>query len=368
MRIYFLLMLLAYLGGNIYIFVRGLQAVQHLPSVFKWLWSVFFWLSFLAIIPAFAMRNTRIATAAGWHVFYEYASSWLVVTLYMGLLLLCFDAFRLFHHPFRYGFAISLALTVGLLIYGHYRYQHPACTVVDVEVDRPSTGRTQTLKIAGVSDVHLGMGTNKKRLQKYVRLINAQNPDIILIAGDLIDSSITPVRRGRMEEELRQLRAPLGIYMSPGNHEYISGIDGSRDYISGSTGIRFLRDSVATLPNGLRIVGRDDVSNPSRKELRTLLEGAAGDGPVIVLDHQPYELRQAEEAGADLLFCGHTHHGQVWPMSWITERMFDVAYGFAKRGNTSVYVSSGLSLWGPPFRIGTKSELVVFNLRFKSRT
>jgi len=89
--------------------------------------------------------------------------------------------------------------------------------------------------------------------------------------------------------------------------------------------------------------------------------------PVFVLDHQPYELQQAADENVDLLLCGHTHNGQVWPMSLITGRMFDRSYGYEKRGNTSIYVSSGLSLWGPPYRIGTDSELVVFNLSFAHR-
>ncbi|MDR0757229.1 MAG: metallophosphoesterase [Tannerella sp.] len=365
MRAYFILVLLAYLGGNVYIFVRGLQAIQHFPHIFKWLWGTLFWFSFLSLILSFALRNSRMATTAGWHVFYEYSCSWLVITLYMGLLLLLFDVFRLFNHSFHYGFVISLILTVCLLLYGHYRYQHPVDRVINIDVNKSLPDLTQPLKVVAISDVHLGTGTNKKRLQKYVRLINAWNPDIILIAGDLIDNSITPVRRQRMEEELRQLRAPLGIYMSPGNHEYISGIAESREYIAGATDIRFLCDSAVTLSNGIRIVGCDDASNPSRKELRALLEGTDCSLPVFVLDHQPYRLKQAEEEGVDLLFCGHTHHGQVWPMSWITEQLFDIGYGFEKRGNTSIYVSSGLSLWGPPFRIGTQSELVVFNIHFK---
>jgi predicted MPP superfamily phosphohydrolase len=358
-------MLLSYLGGNVYIFVRGLQAMRHFPHIFKWLSSGLFWISFCSLIIAFALRNSKVAATTGWHVFYEYSCSWLVFTLYMGLLLLFFDGFRLFNHSFRYGFVISLALTICLLCYGHYRYQHPVNKVINIDINKSLANRTQSLKVVAVSDIHLGIGTNKKRLQKYVRLINAQNPDIILIAGDLIDNSLVPVRYQRMEDELQQLRAPLGIYMSPGNHEYISGIAESQEYVTTMTTIHFLRDTVVTLPNGIRIVGRDDQSNPSRKELRTLLEGVARDQPVIVLDHQPYQLKQAEDEDVDILFCGHTHHGQVWPMSWITEQMFDIGYGFEKRGNTSIYVSSGLSLWGPPFRIGTNSETVVFNIRLK---
>lgn len=86
---------------------------------------------------------------------------------------------------------------------------------------------------------------------------------------------------------------------------------------------------------------------------------------VILLDHQPYDLEKTEEAGVDLQFSGHTHRGQVWPMNWIVDHLFELSYGIKKIGNSTVYVSSGLSLWGPPFRIGTDSEMVVFNITFK---
>jgi predicted MPP superfamily phosphohydrolase len=101
--------------------------------------------------------------------------------------------------------------------------------------------------------------------------------------------------------------------------------------------------------------------------LSQLTERIDPDVPVIVLDHQPHEVSPAVQAGVDLLLCGHTHRGQVWPLNWLTDRLFEIGYGYEKRGNTNIYVSSGLALWGPPFRIGSESELVVFNLSFNNR-
>lgn len=112
-------------------------------------------------------------------------------------------------------------------------------------------------------------------------------------------------------------------------------------------------------------MGRDDRHNRGRKTLEQLTENLDPSKPVILLDHQPYELEKTEKAGVDLQFSGHTHRGQVWPMSWIVDRMFELSYGIKKTGNSTIYVSSGLSLWGPPFRIGTDSEMVVFNITFK---
>jgi predicted MPP superfamily phosphohydrolase len=211
------------------------------------------------------------------------------------------------------------------------------------------------------------LGTVKSKLKKYVALINEQKPDLILICGDLIDNSIVPVKNQQMESELSQLNARLGVYMVPGNHEYINNIEDCMQFLD-QTPVRLLRNTVVTLSNGIQIVGRDDRSIRSRKNMTQLIRDVNTELPVIVLDHQPFELNQPVEAGADLLICGHTHNGQVWPLTFLTKRIFEISYGYEKRKQTHIYVTSGLSLWGPPFRIGTQSEMVVFKLSFNQKT
>jgi len=164
-----------------------------------------------------------------------------------------------------------------------------------------------------------------------------------------------------MAEELTELKAPLGIYMVPGNHEYISGIDKSIQFIQ-NTPIQLLRDSVVTLPCGIQLIGRDDRSNARRLPLQKLMARIDKSKPVILLDHQPYQLAESQAAGIDLQFSGHTHHGQVWPMNWVTDHLYEQSHGYRQWENSHIYVSSGLSLWGPPFRIGTESEMVVLQL------
>lgn len=220
------------------------------------------------------------------------------------------------------------------------------------------------MKVVSVSDIHLGYGTDKEKLKQYVELINAQQPDLILIGGDLIDNSVVPLYEEKMAEELAKLKAPLGIYMVPGNHEYISDIRKSMRFIS-ETPIRLLRDEVVALPGGIQIIGRDDRSNKSRLSLQELTKRIDPAKPAILLDHQPYDLPDTEQAGIDLQFSGHTHRGQIWPVSLITDYLFDQSHGYRQWGDSHIYVSTGLSLWGPPFRIGTDSELVVFNITCK---
>ena len=112
----------------------------------------------------------------------------------------------------------------------------------------------------------------------------------------------------------------------------------------------------------ISIIGRDDRSNRRRKSVQSLVQGVDKNRYVILLDHQPYELEKAENAGVDFQFSGHTHHGQVWPLSWITEAIYENAYGPYRLKDTRYYVSSGMGIWGAKFRIGTCSEYVVATL------
>ena len=113
----------------------------------------------------------------------------------------------------------------------------------------------------------------------------------------------------------------------------------------------------------LYLAGRDDKHNPNRKELKDLLSTTANK-PVIVLDHQPYHLEDAANNNVDLQISGHTHNGQFFPANLVVKSMFELGYGYLRKGNTHFYVSSGLGLWGPQYRLGSRSEMVVVNFRY----
>lgn len=359
----FIILISLYLGGNIYVFIRGAQALSSQPFGVKILLSIIFWSGALSFFSSMLMRNVKMPGFLA-HTMHEVGTGWLVFTLYMTLCLVVFDIFKIFNCPFKYGFYLSLFFTLSVLGYGYYNYQHPKTEVINIVFNKQSTDNQQLVKVVAVSDIHLGYGTDKKDLQAYVAKINAEKPDLILIGGDLIDNSVVPLYAEQMQEELAQLKAPLGIYMVPGNHEYISDIRKSARFIK-ETPIRLLQDSIVTLPNGIQLVGRDDKSNRARKPLHELMAKTDPDKPVILLDHQPYDLHETEAEKVDLQFSGHTHRGQIWPLSLITDRIFQQSYGYKLWGDSHIYVSSGLSLWGPPFRIGTNSELVVFNIMYK---
>ena len=211
------------------------------------------------------------------------------------------------------------------------------------------------VKIVMMSDLHLGYHNRKAELARWVDMVNKEKPDLILIAGDIIDISVFPVIQQDMASELQRLEAP--IYACLGNHEYYANQPKAISFYR-DAGINLLVDASATVGD-ITIIGRDDRTNSGRKHLKSLTQAADMSKVTILLDHQPYHLEQAERLGIDLQLSGHTHHGQIWPISWITEHIYECAAGSWQRGNTHYFISSGIGIWGGKFRIGTHSDYLV---------
>lgn len=357
--LFILLFLGVLFGANAYIFARMAQALPALPMAAKLLIGVCMAIATCGVFLSIALRSSGLPAVLSRGLFLV-GSVWLVFLLYMVLILLVADAVAWMGLRIPYRFWMSLVLCLTVLVTGHYRYKHPKVNVVPLSFEKECT-LAKPLTIVAVSDVHLGEGTGRKALARYVDLINAQSPDVIVIAGDLVDNSVGPLYRDHMADELARLSAPNGIFMVPGNHEYISGIEAVEQFVK-DTPITLLRDSMITLPGDLQLIGRDDKSNPTRASLDSLMARTDNTRPVIVLDHQPYGVAKADSLGVDLLFCGHTHRGQVWPLTWVTDHLFEQSHGYRRWTHSHVYVSQGLSLWGPPFRIGSDSEMVVFKI------
>ena len=283
MLTYLLIIITLYLAGNAYIFIRAKQALKVKSLGVKIFLTVLFWICALSFFGTMLTRNLEMPVFIS-HSMYTIGTSWLIFTLYMALFLLLFDILKLFKVVYKYRFYLSLVFTLGLLGCGVYNYHHPETNVVSILTNKRYEDTPQAIKIVAISDVHLGNGTGKAALKKYVEMINAQHPDLILISGDLIDNSVVPLYTENMAEELANLKAPMGIYMVLGNHEYISGIDESIRYIK-STQIQLLRDSVVTLPNGIQLIGRDDRHNRKRHSLQELMVNIDKSKPIILLDH-----------------------------------------------------------------------------------
>lgn len=309
---------------------------------------------------------------------YKVGTAWLFIMLYFFLVMAAKDLFGLTNKLLHFmpsdaitrytkdnwaGLGLMIGFIALLMVCGYLKYQWKVRVELPIHIYKTfgDTISPKSLRIVAISDLHLGYGIGEKEFEKWVDLINAENPDIVLIAGDIIDNSVRPLSEGRYAEAFHKIKAPMGIYACMGNHEYISGFKESEAFIK-EAGVKMLRDSVALVDSCFYIVGRDDRSNPSRKPLQELVAGLDQTKPVIMLDHQPYNLEEAEANGIDIQISGHTHQGQVWPISLITKKLYERDHGFIKKGNANIYVSSGIGIWGGKFRIGTQSEYVVIDV------
>ena len=294
---------------------------------------------------------------------YDVGNSSVFVLLYLVIIFLALDLGRLLHIVptawLHNSFGTTVTITVclfALFLTGNINYRRK----VRVEQHVTTAKLLQRpLRLVMLSDLHLGYHNPRKELARWVDIFNGEKPDVVLIAGDIIDISIRPLVEERMHEEFRRIKAP--VYACLGNHEYYAGEPLAQQFYR-DAGICLLRDSCATAGD-LLIIGRDDRSNAHRKELGKIadtIEPSLRDSRfTLLLDHQPYSLEQAEQAGIDFQLSGHTHRGQVWPISWITDMLYECSYGPWQRGGTRYYVSSGIGIWGGKFRIGTQSEYVV---------
>lgn len=359
MKVLFLALPLIYICVNGYLYLRMLQALAWLPLWGKVLLSLLFWIVVFSLFIAIGLRESQLPA---WFLkaLFTAGSVWMGFLLYSVMLLIVADLAKLAIPTMGYTLWYVLPATCVILLCGYLNYRHPKVEHIEVSTTKEFDG--ENLRVVAISDIHLGYGTGIKSLKGYVELINAQQPDLVLIVGDLIDNSIKPLLDEPFDKVLATIDAPLGVYMVPGNHEHISGIDNVSDYLK-KTPIVLLRDSIVTLPNGIQIIGRDDRANSHRKSLNELLSQANAEHTIIVLDHQPYALAEANYLKVDILLCGHTHHGQLFPFNLFVDCMYDQGHGYRKWSNSHIWVSSGLSLWGPPFRIGTKSDLAVIELR-----
>lgn len=308
-------------------------------------------------------------------------TSWMLFLLYSGGLWLIIDLITLvvlgqLRRPFYFLrhsppkrrillFILPVILVAGIMAHGRYRFMHPVVQQVPIRVQKQA-GNQDSLRIAVVGDLHLGWMIDRNHTRRFVDLIMAQQADMILFVGDIFDSQIEPVLRQGMDQELRRLSAPLGVYTCTGNHEYRHD---SEDKIAllNEAGITVLRDRALLIDSAFYVVGREDRVITHRKTTEQILQDEEVDRsrPVILLNHTPDNLAEEANAGVDIALFGHTHHGQAFPGNLLTDWVFEVAHGYKKKGDTHIYVTSGIGLVGPQYRIGTQSEIALLSVTFE---
>lgn len=257
--------------------------------------------------------------------------------------------------------ALSMMLIFGVIYaYGCWNAYRPVVRFENISTQK--LVKDTCLRIALVSDVHLGRVLGRDFSKDLVALINRQNPDLVLIAGDLLDGKISQVVKGNALEPFKALEAPYGVYMVFGNHDYIDdAVKWQR--VMKLYKIKTLQGQVSTIMNGnVKLSGLVDFSRDGGMEgLRQMAVGN-DDFYSILLDHQPKRIPAAEEERYDLYLSGHTHTGQIFPNRLFTYLMYDIDYGRKQYGKMTAIVSSGIGFWGPPARSFTSPEIVVIDI------
>jgi predicted MPP superfamily phosphohydrolase len=368
---------------NFYIGRRGWQALAGHPAA-RGAFVVFF------LTLVFAYPAGRIAMGFGrnsWSEFVVKAGSFhLALMLYLFLGVLCVDILRLVNSVWafvpkswiggqgRIGvilFLIVAGMSVLIVGGGAVNAARPRIRELSISIDKPA-GSRRSLTIAMASDVHLGTIAGSSRLRALVDGVNALDPDIVLLPGDIVDESVTAREEEAMTSVFENLRARLGIYAVPGNHEYYGDFKRNLAYLH-KWGVRVLQDEAVLVDGSFYVIGRKDLTALRRGETRLPIEeimkraGVDPRLPLILLDHQPVRLAEAERAGIDLQLSGHTHAGQLFPLNLVNKLIYEQNWGSLVKGRTHYYVSCGVGTWGPPVRTGSVPEIVRIRLSFKER-
>jgi predicted MPP superfamily phosphohydrolase len=315
-------------------------------------------LSFLA-----ASLLTRRYNSSFTRAFYTLASVWLGILFYfllasflysLTLLIFSNDSYLNAMHTIGMGLLVLAAFSA---LYGIWNARQIVVTKIPLTLKNlPLTWRDR--RVVFVSDVHLGQVHGEKFAERVVEEINKLQPDLVLIGGDLYDG--VEVDAERVVRPFAALEAPFGAYFVTGNHESYGNMTAYLEAVE-SAGINWLSDEKVTI-EGVEIIGEDYLTTLSRTDDEAVLRSLDLDPATstILIRHVPVDLDLAERAGVDLALYGHTHRAQVWPLSYITKRVYKgYDYGLKKFGSMLAYTSSGVGTWGPPLRIGTKPEIVL---------
>ncbi|WP_418223656.1 metallophosphoesterase [Clostridium isatidis] len=342
------------------------------PIVF---WTIFIVLSLFSFLTIFTSKHFNIRF---YNTSYKIGSYWLILMLYATaalpvIILIRFilgeNKFEFFTYRNFYIYAIIIFFTLYaiLALTGTFNASFSKIKNYEIIIDKYIK---EPINIVMISDIHLGNIIRNKRLKKMVQTVNSLNPDIIAIAGDIVDSNITPFTERNMAEEFSHLKSKYGTYAVLGNHDLMTKSIDKIIKILSENKVTVLRDDAILIDNYFYIIGRDDITiklytKKNRKPLIDITKNLDNSKPLILIDHNPKDIKESYNANIDLQLSGHTHKGQISPLNFVTKRAFEIDYGHLQKNNFNVIVSSGYGTWGPPIRLGSKSEIVVIKLKGK---
>lgn len=324
---------------------------------------------------------------------------WLGVVQYILLFVIWFDLIRIILLKWKLInekiiHARKTFILVGILCFlvvgafSTYGVIHAKKIVVNsyqVQIDK-KVDKFSNLKVALVSDLHFGYNSSLNHVKKMVKLINESNPDVVVIAGDIFDNSYEAIYEpDKIIQEIKKIKTKYGVYAVYGNHDIDEKIlagftfswkknknlnDPRMTSFLEKANVKLLRDESLLIDDSFYLVGRIDYHKygmevEKRKTIEELVSSFDKSKPIILIDHEPYELEEIAKAGVDLDLSGHTHNGQLFPSNVFIKFIWKNPYGLLKVDNMYSAVTSGVGVYGPNMRVGTTAEVMVLDLSFK---
>lgn len=379
MSLFFIIFFSVYTALNSYVFIRGWQVIGNYP-VLKIIYLLLFII--VAYGYVFAKILYKVLPPLVYDIWLGAGAIWFALLVYFILTLLLIDIIRFIDSKFvflpeffrsgnvnvmRYVAIVVIFIVTVIVFFGNLNKRNIDIRTLELTLPK-GQGKLNELNIVMASDIHLSPIDGERLLKRIIDKMNSLNPDIILLAGDIVDDKAEILEAREIGKSFRLLKPKYGVYSINGNHEFINGVESSVRY-GESLGIKFIRDSFILIDSSFYLIGREDNAMPQftgkqRKTLEEIVKNISDQYPKILLDHTPFKLEQAVNNNIDLQLSGHTHHGQIWPANIITNLIYEISWGYKKKGNTHFYVSSGAGTWGPPVRTGSRSEIVNIKIKF----
>lgn len=365
---------------HVYVGVRGWQAFGEVISSPVYIGV----LAFLALLYPLSFvlldqgREDRpIPKAIAYLGYY-----WAAFFLYAVLTLLSIDLLRLLNNLSRHqlqtflpaGFPVNLPaagisvvfFVAVILAVGTIMARHPKIKTYQLVLNKPMSAN-RSLRVVLLSDIHYGSLVSSADLNRMSEQVNQIQPDIVLLAGDIIDNSIDLIRKTPFVEQISKLRARFGVFAVLGNHEYANAAPADVIELMQQAGIEVLKDETRLIDDRFYLCGRNEKRSEysgllGQMDPRELTRGLDKSLPILMMQHQPHDLPLLDLAGVDVAVAGHTHNGQMFPMNLLSKGKFAHNFGFHRMGRLQNIISAGYGTWGPPIRIGSRSEIVLMEI------
>jgi predicted MPP superfamily phosphohydrolase len=378
MFVFLSVVLIFYVALNTYLFIRAKQALSGLGTVRTVIPAVF--VLWMLAYPAGRFAERALHNGCS-RFMIEAGSIYLGFMVYAFLLVLLVDLARLGNHVFHFfptaivqspekaariaGLTV-LSVAALTVLFGWLNAGHPRIRQLNLEIAKPANGLTE-LNVAAVSDLHLGTLLGRAYLMKIAGLIRKTDPDVVFLVGDTFDEDVTEAVEKNLADVFRGIHSKYGVYAVLGNHEYYVGAEKAASYLR-RAGVTVLEDQAVEIANAVVLIGRKDRTAEQmglgRKSVSELIRDVDQSLPLILLDHQPFHLELAQKNGIDIQISGHTHHGQLFPFNWITNKVYELSWGYLRKGGSQFVVSCGVGTWGPPVRTGSVPEVLHIRIKF----